>query len=119
MAGSPIRLIVHQTISPEGLGEFRRLAELGAANAQSAEPGTLGYEFFMDDSGTECYLNEYYADSKSFLTHFGNVRPILEQAMKVSDLAEVVVLGRPSPEAKAALDKIGAKYFSDCIGFCR
>ena len=119
MSGPSFRLIVRQTINPGGLEEFRKLAQLGAAGAEAGEPGTLGYEFFLNEEGTESYLNEYYADSESFVAHFSNVQPILQASMKVSGFVEAIVLGDPSPEARAVLSGLGAKYFSDCIGFCR
>lgn len=119
MSDRSFRLIVRQTINPGGLEEFRRCARLGAGNAEANEPGTLGYEFFVDEDGTESYLVEYYADSQSFLTHFANVQPILEASMKVSGLVEAIVLGDPDPEARAMLANLGAKYYSECIGFCR
>jgi quinol monooxygenase YgiN len=119
MSKDSFRLIVRQTINPGGLEEFKRLAGLGAGNAEAGEPGTLGYEFFIDQEGKECFLNEYYADSESFLTHFANVQPILQASMGVSGLVEAIVLGDPGPEARAALAGLGAKYYSDCIGFCR
>ncbi len=119
MSDGPFRLIVHQTIEPGGLEEFKKTAQLGASNAETKEPGTLGYEFFIDESGTDCYLSEYYADSQSFITHFANVQPILEASMKVSRLVEAIVLGDPTPEARAVLAALGVKYYSDCIGFCR
>jgi quinol monooxygenase YgiN len=119
MAGKSFRLIVHQTINPGGLEEFTRLARQGAAGAEANEPGTLGYEFFLSEDGTECYLNEYYRDDEAFLEHFQRVQPILQDSMKVSTLAEVVVLGDPGAEARELLAHLGAKYYTDCIGFCR
>jgi quinol monooxygenase YgiN len=112
-------LIVHQTINPGGVEEFKKLARQGAGNAEAGEPGTLGYEFFLDEEGKESYLNEYYADSESFLTHFAAVQPILQASMKVSGFVEAIVLGNPNAEARAVLAGLGAKYYSDCIGFCR
>ncbi len=119
MADQSIRLIVRQTINPGGLEEFQKLSQQGAANAEAAEPGTLAYEFFINDEGTESYLNEYYTDSEAFLTHFARVQPILEASMKVSNLVDVVVLGDPSPEAKEVLAHLGSKIYTNCIGFCR
>jgi quinol monooxygenase YgiN len=119
MANQSFRLIVHQTINPGGLEEFSKLAGQGAANAEAGEPGTLGYEFFIGEDGSDCYLNEYYADSAAFLAHFARVQPILEASMKVSALVEAIVLGDPSPEAREMLSHLGAKFYSNCIGFCR
>ena len=119
MSDPSFRLIVHQTINPGGLEEFTRLAQLGAANAEAGECGTLGYEFFLDEEGTESYLVEHYADSESFVTHFANVQPVLQASMEVSGVVEAIVLGNPDPEARAVLSGLGAKYYSDRIGFCR
>ena len=119
MSDSAFKLIVRQTITPGGIDEFRRCSQLGAGNAEANEPGTLGYEFFVNEDGTESYLVEYYADSQSFLTHFANVQPILEAAMKVSGMVEAVVLGDPTPEARTMLAALGVKYYPERIGFCR
>lgn len=119
MAADSFRLIVHQSIHPGGLEEFSRLARRGASGAEANEPGTLGYEFFINEEGSDCYLNEYYADSEAFLTHFQAVQPILAESMKVSTLLEVIVLGDPSQEVQDALAPLRAKYYSNCIGFCR
>lgn len=119
MSDSSFYLIVRQTITPGGREEFTRCARLGAGNAEANEPGTLGYQFFVNDEGTESYLVERYADSQSFLTHFANVQPVLEAAMKVSALSEAVVLGDPDPEARDMLANLGVTYYPECIGFCR
>lgn len=119
MSSTSFRLIVHQSVNPDGLAQFRELAQRGAAGAQANEPGTLGYEFFLSEDGSDCYLNEYYESDQAFLDHFERVQPILQESMKVSTLVEAVVLGDPGAEARAMLDHLGAKYYSDCIGFCR
>ncbi len=116
---APFRLLVHQSINPGAYEEFQQLAHKGASGAEAGEPGTLGYEFFVDEEGTEFYLNEYYADSDSFIAHFANVQPVLQAMMKVLGPPEAIVLGDPSEEARALLDGLGAKYYSTCIGFCR
>jgi quinol monooxygenase YgiN len=119
MADTSFYLVVHQTINPGGLDEFKACSQLGADNALATELGTVGYQFFINAEGTESYLVEKYADSEAFLKHIAAVQPILQRAMKVSQLTKAVVLGNPSPEARAELANLGATYFSDCIGFCR
>jgi len=119
MADTSFYLLVHQTIAPGGLEEFKECCRLGSTNAEATEPGTIGYQFFINEEGTESYLVEKYADSQSFLKHIAAVQPILERAMKVSTLTKAVVLGNPSPEAREALAMLGATYFPECIGFCR
>ena len=119
MADTSFYLIVHQTITPGGLEEFKACCQLGSAQAEASEAGTIGYQFFINDEGTESYLVEKYVDSESFLKHIAAVQPILQRAMKVSTLTKAVVLGDPNPEARVALSNLGVAYYSECIGFCR
>jgi quinol monooxygenase YgiN len=119
MADTSFYLIVHQTIDPGGLEEFKACCRLGSANAEATEPGTIGYQFYINEEGTESYLVEKYIDSEAFLKHIAAVQPILQRSMKVSTLTRAIVLGDPSPEAREALAMLGATYFSECIGFCR
>ena len=36
------------------------------------EPGTLGYEWFLDAGGTVCHIHERFADSDAAMVHLGN-----------------------------------------------
>ena len=118
MSDQSFRMIVHQTIRPGGLDEFKTCAQL-SVDAQATETGTLGYQFFINDEGTESYLVEHYVDSDAFLAHLAGVQPVLERVAKVSTFMEAIVLGDPSPEAREALAPLGATYFYNCIGFSR
>jgi quinol monooxygenase YgiN len=119
MAAGSIRLIVRQGIMPGKLDEFKKLAEKLACGVEEGEPTTLGYEWFVDEAGTSCYLNEYYGSSEAFIAHFQSLGDKIHAMLAISPLEEAIVLGDPSPEAKELLSHLGAKFFSPAVGFCR
>jgi quinol monooxygenase YgiN len=119
MAAGSIRLIVHQGIVQGKLDEFKKLAEALTCGVEESELTTLGYEWFVDEAGTSCYLNEYYGSSEDFLLHFKGLGPKLHDLLAVSPLQEMIVLGDPSAEVKELLGGLGAKFFAPTIGFCR
>jgi quinol monooxygenase YgiN len=119
MSTGSIRLIVRQGIMPGKLDEFKKLAEALTCGVEEGEPTTLGYEWFIDEAGTSCYLNEYYGSSEDFLLHFKGLGPKLHDILAISPLQEAIVLGDPSPEVKELLRGLGAKFYAPSIGFCR
>jgi quinol monooxygenase YgiN len=119
MTAGSIRLIVRQGIMPGKLDEFKKFAEALTCGVEENEPATLGYEWFVDEAGTSCYLNEYYGSSEDFLAHFTNLGPQLEDILAVSPLQEVIVLGEPNAQVKEMLAGLGAKFYSPTVGFCR
>ena len=119
MTAGSIRLIVRQGIMPGKLDEFKKLAEALTCGVEEAEPTTLGYEWFIDEAGTSCYLNEYYGSSEDFLMHFHGLGPKLDAMLAISPLQEAIVLGDPTPEASEVLAHFGAKIYKPSTGFCR
>lgn len=119
MAAGSIRLIVRQGILPGKLDEFKKLAETLTCGVEDNEPTTLGYEWFIDEEGTSCYLNEYYGSSEAFLSHFKEMGPKIHDMLAISPLVEAIVLGDPSPEAREMLAHLGAKFYTPAVGFCR
>ena len=119
MSDASFRLIVRQGINPGKLDEFKELARQFTEGLEEVEPGTLGYEWFIAEDGRECYLNECYTDSEAFLSHFAGVGPKIGIMLEISPMMEAVVLGDPSPEAREALSKLGARFYSRHAGFAR
>ena len=119
MTTGSIRLIVRQGIMPGKLDEFKKLAQELTCGVEEGEPTTLGYEWFIDEAGTTCYLNEYYGSSEDFLMHFHGLGPKLHAMLAISPLQEAIVLGDPTPEAREVLGHQSAKIYTPSVGFCR
>ena len=84
------------------------------------ESGTLGYEWFLGESGTVCHIQERYADSDAAMVHLGNFgAKFAERFLQCFEPTGFWVYGEPSDEARAALDGFGAAYLGAFGGFSR
>jgi len=117
MVDESFRLIVRQGIKLGVLEDFKKLAAEYTASAEANEPATRGYEWFIAEDGSACYLNESYGSSEAFLLYFENVGPKLGAMLAISPLEEMIVLGNPSQEVKEMLAGLGAKFYGPHVGF--
>ena len=76
--------------------EFRALCERCVEKAMQ-EPGCLYYGFSFD--GDEAHCREGYADAAGVLAHLENVGELLEEILKISEIARLEVHG---PEEELA-----------------
>jgi hypothetical protein len=119
MTDTPIRLIVRMQVKPGRVEDFKRYAEDYSLKVKESEPATLAYECFLNESGTESYQNELYADSQSFLLHFAIFQAQLDSALEVCSIEDVLVLGDPDEQVVEKLSAIGAMFYARQGGFAR
>ena len=85
-----------------------------------AEPGALGYEWFVGDDGGVVLLAERYADSAAALAHlaaFGE--RFAGRFLAAVDPTRFTVMGCPSDAVKAALGGFDPAYLRPFGGFVR
>ena len=78
----------------------------------------LGYHWYGSSDETTCTLIEQYPSAEHILAHLGNVGETLNRLLEVSSLS-IDVFGEVGPDAKAALDPLGAVYHHHAMGFSR
>ncbi len=111
--------LLEVTVKPDKADSFRALMEEMVASTR-AEPGALGYEWFVSDDGRAVSLYERYADSSAALTHLGIFgATFAARFLDLADPTRFTVLGSPSDEAKAALSGFGPVYLQPFGGFVR
>ncbi len=77
------------------LNSFKSVAER-FKNAASKEPGTVGYNFYLNAEETAFIFIETYANSEAVITHQNNTTAILADAKKLVNSITLQVLGNPS-----------------------
>lgn len=97
----PIRKVVEIAIRPGKAGAFKEIATRFIEQA-NREPGTLSYEWYLNDTGDTCYVLEKYRDSEALLAHLANIRDLYEPILALSEIKHIVVLGEASEEVKQA-----------------
>ncbi len=107
------------TINDGQLEAFKEKAAGYIKAVQAGEPGTLIYEWSLEENGNRCMLHEVFESSEALLTHFANVGPSLPDLIAIALITRLEVFGDVSGEARAAVGTLGAKHFTGFAGFTR
>jgi hypothetical protein len=103
------------SIAKEDLAEFKRVAsELLGITAN--EPGTLQYDWFMNEDETQCVVRETYASSDAVLAHIGNVGELLGTIIQLGGGLELEVFGNPSDELREAAEALKPVVYTQLQG---
>ena len=81
-------------VSSENMAAFKAICQQMVTKA-SEEPGCFYYGFSFCDDQAHC--REGYADAEALLAHIQNIGPLLEEAMKISEMTRMEIHG---PEAE-------------------
>lgn len=102
-----VRLKIH-----EGkLDEFKEIAAQCFTLTKEKDPGTLQYDWFMDENQTEFVVRERYSDSNAVLAHLANLGDLFGKVMRVTDFS-LEVYGNPSEELLKAIATMKPKVYS-------
>jgi quinol monooxygenase YgiN len=111
--------VLEVAVKPGQLENFRALMQEMVASTR-AEPGALGYEWFIGDDGRAVHLFERYADSAATLTHLANFgEQFAGRFLAAVDPTRFTVMGSPSNEVRAALSGFGPTFLRPFGGFTR
>jgi quinol monooxygenase YgiN len=97
------------------LEDFKRLAEDLLSAIREHDSETLNYAIFLDESGRVALIIAQYASSAGLLAHNANLSPLMPRFAEVCEPAEIELYGDPIPEARAALDARGARYYATFV----
>jgi quinol monooxygenase YgiN len=111
-------IVPYFTIHEDKLEDFKKVGEQCVKKANE-EPECLFYGFTYDGNLAHC--REGYANAEAVLTHLGNIGPLLQEALKISDITRLEVHG---PEAELAklrepMASLDPRYFTLECGFRR
>jgi quinol monooxygenase YgiN len=109
-----------QVSVPDGRGDDVRALMDEMVESTRAEPGALGYEWFLSADGSTCHICERYVDSGAAVSHLGGFgSKFAERFLECLAPTGLHVYGEPSDEARAIFDGFGAVYLGTFGGFSR
>ena len=112
--------ILELTIKPGKLESVQGLCDEMSAQTESAEPGTLNYEWMLNGDKSECQIFERYSDSGALLTHLGNFQEhFAGKFFEVFDIKNWNIYGDASPAVVEAIGGMGAQFHGRIGGFAR
>ncbi len=112
--------IFELTLTKGNADDLKKLMAELVESTKNNEPGTLSYEWTLNESNTVCHIHERYADSDSAVSHLHTFNEkFAARLMALGDATGFVVYGSPSDELKGALEAFGGTYMSPIGGFTR
>src|SRR5690349_17818910 len=103
-----ISWVFEAVVKPDGLDEYRALAEEITADNEASEPGQVIFEWFLDDH--EIHIYERYSDADAAVAHVGRfVANYAERFLSLCTPARMSVYGEPTEELKAAIAGFGPR----------
>ena len=97
------------------LEEFKNLIPFFISLVREKDPGTLTYDWYLNEDTMECTVLESYENSQAVMAHAGNIGEHLGKVLEIADFT-IEVYGNPSEELKSALEGMAPKVFPHYAG---
>jgi quinol monooxygenase YgiN len=109
-------IVPYFNVPANNMQAFRKLCETFVEKS-SNEPGCLFYGFSFD--GNQVHCREGYADAQAALAHLENVGALLQEALKLAEVARLEVHGPAEELAKlrGPLAALKPRFFTLEYGF--
>jgi quinol monooxygenase YgiN len=90
---------------------FRRQAAEIMRQAREKDTGTVAYDWFVSQDGTECEVREAYVDADALIDHAFHVREAREKLYAdFADDHHMVFYSDPSPRLLELMGKFGVPF---------
>ncbi len=111
-------IVPYFKIPSEHMESFKELCEQFVTKTRE-EPKCLYYGFCFNDDQAHC--REGYEDAEGLLAHLGNVGPILQEALMISELTRLEIHGPEEELSKLRepLAHLNPAFFTLTCGFRR
>jgi quinol monooxygenase YgiN len=93
------------------LEDFRRIGQDCIDIVRANEPGTLRYDWFIDESRMECRILEKYESSEALMAHAGNLGDKLGELTGCCDVS-LEIYGAPSDQVREAFGPLISGTYS-------
>ena len=104
-------------VKPGELDGFRDLMEEMVAHTRN-EPGTLAYEWFVSDDGSEVHLYERYIDSAAAMTHLvGFGKHFAERFTAATNQTAMYVYGKANEALHRTVSAPTTEFLGSFGGF--
>ena len=113
-----ISWVFEAAIKPDGLDDYRALAQEISADNEAAEPGQTIFEWFIDDHDVHIY--ERYVDSAAAVSHVQRfVANFAGRFLSLCTPTRMSVYGEPSDELKEAIAGFNPRYLGPVAGHAK
>ena len=120
MVESIVRLTVSFSVTEAQMNAFKSIAAQ-MTDGTKAEPGTLGYEWFVSGDGMRFRLVETYVNAAAIEAHFMGsvVQQLVPKLASVSSVEGFEIYGDPGQKVAEMASAFGASIYHYWIGINR
>ena len=83
--------------------EFKRLSAQAMEIVKTKDPGTLRYDTYFNEDGSECVVLEMFHDSQALIDHAENLEELAAQILAIVTVVHGELLGDPNDELRAKM----------------
>jgi len=113
-----ISWVFEAAIKPDGVDDYRALAQEISADNEATEPNQEIFEWFIDDHDVHIY--ERYTDSAAAVSHVQRfVANYAERFLSLCTPTRMSVYGEPSNELKETIAGFNPRYLGTLAGHAR
>ena len=106
----PLKVTAKFKIKEGNLEAFKAIIPDIIAEVMESDPGTLVYEWFLNEDLMECVVWEVYESSEAVIAHSGNVGGYLDQLVNLADFS-LELYGNPSEELLGAVEGLEVRVY--------
>ena len=106
-----LQITARYQIHPGKLQEFKKIAEECYKIVIAKDLDTLQYDWYFDESQTECVLRETYPDSNALLAHIRNIGELFGKLIALGGFS-AELYGEPSEELMKAISGLNIKVYT-------
>ncbi len=88
-------------------------------SATQQEPGTVQYQWYLDEERSKLFVHEGFDSSASLVTHLQNAQALLPKLFEHAKPAGLQVFGDPDESAAAAIGQMRGRVAGRLAGFTR
>jgi quinol monooxygenase YgiN len=114
-----IQVLVELTISEGKVDEFKTQMPAIIERVKKNEPDMIGYQWYLSDDQTKCYVIEWLKNSQAWLIHLSNVEQIVPALFAIAPITRLEVFGDISKDVEDAFRPFGAVIYKHLSGFIR
>ena len=108
---STIQITARFAVHPSKSDQFRDLAHRCVERVRGREPGSLQYDWFVNEDGSEFVARETYRDSDAVLAHAANLGELMGEFGELCT-PDFELCGNPEPHLVEALSAFPVRYYS-------
>jgi len=114
-----IQVQVELTITPGKVEELRSQMLTIIENVKANEPDITGYQWYLNEDQSKCYIMEWFNNPQAWLTHLSNAQPVLPALFAIAPITRFEAFGDIPEEVAAAVKPLGAVIHKYLSGFIR